>query len=277
MVQFNYTPTSGKIGSRATLDPVVSVSGVYAGRGQTNTLTFAGTATDGAYTAVFSDLDVPNITVSIVRATTPATNTDLATAWAALANADTDLRSMFLITSAAGVVTITARENGNPFTLTVTAVTGPATLVSAVTVTSAPVDLPMGVAVIHTNAGRKQISQPTAASVAFDIVGVAWDGDSKTDQSQIPTLGQSAPFVAAFPAGSMVPVMKCGVVYVAPEVDVSEGDTVWVRMTATGTEVFGAFSNVTDGGDNLQIQAVWEEDGTAGNPTAVRLNLPGGA
>ncbi len=278
MTQTNYTPTSGQVGALATSDRFTSVSRVYAGRPQISTLTFGGTATDGVYSIDFQNLDVDNITVPITRTGgSPATNTDLAAAWIVVAENDTDLRRAFLFSQAAGVVTITARENGNPFTLANPVVTGPATLVAATTQTSTPANLPMGIAVVLSGNGDKQIVQPDAGSTAFEIQGITWNGNSNTDNTVIPTLGTSEQFVAEFAAGSMVPVLKTGVIYVLPEVNVSAGDPVFARMTATGTEVFGALSNVTDGGDNLQIQAVWEWDGLANQPTAVRLNLPGGA
>lgn len=274
MTQYSYSPTAGSVGSRATLDPVISVSRVYAGQAQTSTLTFGGVATDGDYEATFSDLDVANITVTVTRAAgVPATNTDLATAFVAAANADTDLRSMFEITSALGVVTVTARENGNPFTLT-TSAPAPGTLVAATTVSASPANLPMGVGVAL-GAGPGQITVPSGT--AFAIQGITWDGDSKTNQTQIPTLGQSDPFQAEFAPGSMVPIMKQGVVYVLPEVNITQGEPVFVRVVAAGTEQLGALRNDADGGDAVQIQAQWESSGSANMPTAVRVNIPGGA
>jgi len=279
MTQFQYNVGAGKLGALAVSGgPHVSVSRKYAGRPQISTLTFGGTATDGVYSIDFQDLDVPNITVPITRAGgVPATNTLLATAWITAAESDTDLRSMFIFTQAAGVVTITSRENGNAFTLANPVVTGPGTLVAAVTQTATPANLPMGIAVVYTDTANQEIGQPTGASTAFNVQGISWDGNSSIAATVIPTLGQTGDFESPFAAESMVPVMKVGTIWVHPEVDVTAGDTVWVRMTATGTEVAGSLSNVTDGGDNLQIQAVWEADGLANTPTPVRLHLPGGA
>lgn len=278
MTQFNYIPQAGKLGARATSDPIVSVSRKYAGRPQISTLTFAGTATDGTYSAEFQDLDVDNITVAVVRAGgVPATNTDLAAAFVTAANNDADLRSFFIITSAAGVVTITARENGNPFVLGAVTAPAPGTLVAATTQTSAPANLPMGIVVVLNGANQKQILQPAPGATSFEFQGITWDGQSSVDASVIPTLGTTGPFESPFAAGSMVPVAKVGVFYVEPEVDIVQGDPVFVRVTATGTEVFGALSNVADGGDNILWQnAQWEWNGSAGQPTAVRLNAPGG-
>lgn len=267
-----------KLGARATADPIVSVSRKYAGQPEITTLTFAGTATDGVYSAEFQDLDVDNITVSITRTGgVPSTNTDLAVAWVAAANNDADLRRFFIITNAAGVVTIIARENGNPFILTNEVVTGPGTLVAAETQTATPATLPMGIAVVLDAANKKVILPPNVSSTAFQIQGITWDGMSQADSTLIPTLGTTGEFESPFAAGSMVPVAKAGVFYVNPEVDITQGDPVFVRVTATGTEVFGALRNDSDGGDALQIQGQWEWNGTANTPTAVRINLPGGA
>lgn len=279
MTQFSYSVGTGKLGALAvTGGPHVNVSRKYAGRPEIKTLTFGGTPTDGVYGIDFQDLDVDNITVSITRTGgAPSSNTLLATAWIAEAENNTDIRSMFIFTQAAGVVTITSRENGNPWVLANPVVTGPGTLVAATTQTATPANLPMGIAVVLTNAANKEIGQPDASSVAFDIQGISWDGNASIDSTVIPTLGTTGDFESAFAAESMVPVLQVGVVWVHPEVDVTAGQPVFARMTATGSEVAGQLSNVTDGGDNLQIQAVWEASGTANTPTPVRLNLPGGA
>jgi len=277
MTQNNYTPLAGKLGARATSDPITSVSRKYVGRPQISTLTFAGTPTDGTYSNVFEDLDVDNITVEVERvAGSPATDTDLAAQYVVNANTDSDLRRFFIFTSALGVVTITARENGNPFTLASVTAPAPGTLVAATTQTSAPVNLPMGIAVVN-GTGQREIVQPTGASTAFDIVGITWDGQASVDSTLIPTLGVQGSFESPFASGSMVPTAKGGVYYVHPEVDIVQGDPVFVRVVATGVEVFGQLRNDADGGDAVQIQGVWEWNGSANQPTAVRLNLPGGA
>lgn len=279
MTQFNYLPQAGKLGARATGDPIVSVSRKYAGRPQISTLTFAGTPTDGTYSATFEDLDVDNITVEVVRAGgTPATDTDLAAQFVTAANNDADLRSFFIITSALGVVTIVARENGNPFTLGSVTAPAPGTLVAAVTQTSNPASLTMGTVVVLNGALSKQILPPAPGATSFQFQGITWDGQSSVDATVIPTLGTSGDFESPFAAGSMVPVMKVGVEWVHPEVDIVQGDLVFVRTTATGSQVFGALSNVADGGDNILWEnAQWETNGSAGQPTMIRLNAPGGA
>jgi hypothetical protein len=276
MPQYNYTPLAGQLGSRATTDAVCSVSRVYAGQPQISTLTVAGTATDGTYSVTFQDLAVDNITVEVVRTGgVPATNNDIAAALEAAINADDELRSFFIVTVATNVVTVQARANGDAFTL-VTAAPAPGTLTAADTQAATPANLPMGIGVVLSGNGDKQITPPVnGVSTAFQISGITWDGDSKTDQTVIPTLGTAGEFVPSFAAGSMVPVMEKGVMYVEPEVDVAAGDPVFVRVTAAGAEVLGALRNDADGGDAVQIQAKFEWDGLAGQPTAVRLNLPG--
>ncbi len=280
MTQEQYTPGFGKLGSRATGDPVTSVSRIYASQPQIQTLTFGGTITNSPpdYSAEFQGLSIANIPIAVTRTGgVPVTDTDLATAWALAANNNADLRSRFIITSAAAVVSVVARANGETFGLVVVSAPAPGTLVSATTQVATPANLPMGIAVVLSGTGQNNISQPDGSSTAFDIQGLTWDGQSSADATVIPTLGQSTPFESPFSPGSMVPVAKVIVEWVHPEVDVSAGDPVFVRMTATGTEVAGQLSNVTDGGDNLQIQGVWERDGSANTPTMVRINLPGGA
>lgn len=275
MTQANYEVGTGRLGSRATIDAVTSVSRRFAGQPQTNTLTFGGTETDGAYTAEFRNLDVDNISVSVVRATTPATNADLATAWHAAAIADADLVRLFEITVASAVVTVVSRENGNTFDLVVTAVTGPATLVSAVTQSASPGSLLMGIGVALTGNGTKEVGPPAAAT-AFEISGITWDGGSAANASVIPTLGAEN-FLSPFTAGDLVPVMKEGVVWISPEVAIAEGDPVFVRVVAAGAEVLGALRNDADGSDAVQIQATFETACGANELCMVRLNIPGGA
>lgn len=275
MSQASYSVGTGKLGGRATIDDVTSVSRRFAGQPQTNTLTFGGTPTDGDYSAEFRNLDVDNIEVTVTRATTPSTNDDLAAAWHAAAIADADLVRLFIITVASAVVTVVSRENGEAFDLVVTAVTGPATLVSAVTQTASPGSLPMGVGVALTGNGTKEVAQPDG-STAFQIAGITWDGGSSANASVIPTLGAEN-FLSPFTAGDLVPVMKEGVMWVSPEVAIAEGDPVFVRVVAAGSEVLGALRNDADGSDAVQIQATFETACAANELCAVRLNIPGGA
>lgn len=275
MTQANYLVGTGKLGACATIDDYTSVSRRFSGQPQINTLTFAGTATDGAYTAEFSGLDVDNISISIVRSTTPASNTDLAVAWLALALTNPDLVRLFELTSVAGVVTIVSRENGNSFVLTVTAVTGPATLVSVVSQSSVVTSLAIAIGVSLTGNGTKEVGPPAAAT-AFEIVGLTWDGNASVDGTVIPTLGAET-FESSFAAGSSVPVMKQGVMWVRPEVAVAEGDPVFVRVVAAGSEVMGALRIDADGSDAVQIQATFETACAANELCMVRLNIPGGA
>lgn len=65
-----------------------------------------------------------------------------------------------------------------------------------------------------------------------------------------------------------------GEIWVRPEVAVSVNDPVYWRVTATGTEQAGAFSNVDDGGDNVLLAGRWRTAAAAGGLARLILNTP---
>lgn len=70
-----------------------------------------------------------------------------------------------------------------------------------------------------------------------------------------------------------VNVMKAGVCYVQPEDTVEEGKQAYMRITAAGAEVVGAFRSDSDSGDAVPVNAVFLTDGTSSAPAKL-LVLP---
>ena len=71
------------------------------------------------------------------------------------------------------------------------------------------------------------------------------------------TIEQNASGVSEYGMGDTFSGLTEGKCYVLLDsgITVAEGDACFVRVTATGTEQVGAFSNVSDSGDNLPISA----------------------
>lgn len=74
-----------------------------------------------------------------------------------------------------------------------------------------------------------------------------------------------------------VPVCRKGQIWVMAEDAVTEGNAVFVRFTAAGSEELGRMRSDADGGDAVAIpSAIWRTSTTAVNQLAlVELNLPG--
>lgn len=79
-----------------------------------------------------------------------------------------------------------------------------------------------------------------------------------------------------YAAGELVPVLKTGDVFVTSETAVKEGDPVWVRVQASGSEVLGAVRATPDSTKCVRIKnARFSSTNTAGL-SRIELNLPAG-
>lgn len=71
-------------------------------------------------------------------------------------------------------------------------------------------------------------------------------------------------------------LLRKGTIWVVPEDDVSPGDPVRVRHTATGNERFGAFMTAADGTDTGIIgNAEWLTSASGGSPALLEIDLTG--
>jgi len=78
-----------------------------------------------------------------------------------------------------------------------------------------------------------------------------------------------------YDAGSAISVLRKGRVYVTAEVNVSEGDPVYVRYTVNGALTLGSVRNDDDTSKaGLLPGAYFRKTATAGNITVVEINLP---
>ena len=276
MTQQNYArPQTGRVGMARGSGPHVALTGIYASQAEIHTLTFGGAATDGSYVATFQDLPggLDDIAITVVRAAgVPATNADLAAAMEAAIEANDDLRALLQIATAGAVNTVSVREDGLPIGIS-TSAPGAGTLVDAVTQSASKPTLALGIGVVRTGGDENQIRVPAPGDTGADIYGITVLGS--TQIAPLP-LEADASIDDHFPPGSVVPAAITGDYWARPEVAVSKDDPIFVRVTAAGSEVFGALSNVADGGDNVQIPGRWETNTAAPNQRAVaRFNIPG--
>ena len=72
-----------------------------------------------------------------------------------------------------------------------------------------------------------------------------------------------------------VPILRDGRIYVLAEGAVTQGDPVYVRLSAAGSEVLGAFGNFVDGFDCARLRgARWASTTTGAGIAVLEINLP---
>jgi hypothetical protein len=140
---------------------------------QANTVTFGGTPTDGVYSVLIEQLGAPPVLASTTRSTTPATNNDLATAFAAEINTNSAFRNLVTATPASAVVTLNFLHPNIAYTLT-TSAPGPGTLVNALTTAPGGTFQRVGMFVARASgAADRAITPITTGTVIADILGIA--------------------------------------------------------------------------------------------------------
>lgn len=140
------------------------------------------------------------------------------------------------ITAAAGVITIVTRDAGARFTYTWVS-DGSATETSTTTGDDDN-ELTVGTVVVVTataSDGSKTIAAPVAASAATAIMGVVKEGNGCKPAA-------SGYAHKVYPMGWDVPVMTWGTMTAYGEGAATADGQVYVRKTATGTELAGALS-----------------------------------
>lgn len=140
---------------------------------QSATATFGGTPTDGTYSLLIEQQGAPPIVAAIERATTPATNDDLATAFALEINSNSVFKNLVKATPASAVVTLNFIHPGISYTLTPSA-PGPGTLVSAITTAPGGTFQRVGMFVARAAGGPDRLLTPiTTGTVETDLLGIA--------------------------------------------------------------------------------------------------------
>jgi hypothetical protein len=137
---------------------------------QVSTLTVGGTATDGNYVFTATNPDGIAASVTVLRATTPATNTDLATAIKNAINASSSFIGIASATSAAAVVTVTFKRP-LVYTLT-TSAPAPGTLVAANTTAAGGSYIAVG-RFVKKGTGDRDLTPVVTGTTIAQIVGVA--------------------------------------------------------------------------------------------------------
>lgn len=269
--QTSYSRNQGtqRKGRPATITPPETFSAVNPILAQVGTVTIGGTASDGNY--VLNILDVilgVTHTVTVVRATTPSSNANIATALAAAIAADGDLRNIVSVADdLAAVLTLTFLHAGRVYTVTTSETTATGTIVWAET--QAPGGSALSVARFvryGTEVGnQKAVQALTTTSLAADVVAYLL-----TPQAEIANQGGIlATDEDQYLAGDMVNGAYRGKV-MAENVGGagSDGGFVFVVVSTAGGDELGEMRADADG-----TAHVMEASPAAGNDLHYNLSI----
>lgn len=239
-MQTSYTNTfkRGLIGDIATMRPYVKRARTYAKRKQITTITVGG-LTDGTYTVRIAsrapDRPIDNVDSSFVAS---SSTVDLIGAGLATAiNAQTELRNLLRASyvAASDTLVLTAVRTGEAFTVSFPSNPG-TNLTQAATQSPVVANLPLGVGMVSTDGDT--CAQPSALTQSLFGVVARGRGIEAPDDG-------SAEYHSA---GDSLDLLTEGDVYVESEEDVtSEANDVWMRVSASGSEIAGAFRITPDG------------------------------
>ena len=137
------------------------------------TLTVGGTPTDGVYSNLIEQEGAAPVLLDVTRATTPASNNDLAAALAAAGNTENAFKNLLSATSAAAVVTLTFKHPGIIYVNT-TAAPAPGTLVALTTTAPGGSFQRVGMWVARASGAKDKVLTPiTTGTVVGDLLGIA--------------------------------------------------------------------------------------------------------
>lgn len=240
-MQTSYTNDllAGLIGDLATMRPYRCVSRIYPKRAQVTTITVGG-LDDGTYTVLITTPSGtrPGPAGDSASFVASSSTIDLIGAGLVAAiNARTELRNLLRASYDAGANTIalTAVRRGEAFTVAFSS--NPNTnLTQAATTSPVVADLPLGVGMVSTDGEVAAVPSATTAVLAGVVKrgrGIEGEDDNSAETHK---------------AGDTLELVTEGDVFVESEEDVtSEEDPVWMRVSAAGTEVAGAFRITPDG------------------------------
>ncbi|MCK5496559.1 MAG: hypothetical protein KAI80_09120 [Hyphomicrobiaceae bacterium] len=264
MPQTDYNFIEAILGQLAVYDPASIDSLVNTLPSQQSTVVTGGVDTAGDYViTVVGEEGTFTASFTRVAENTAAITDGLAAAWLADA-ANANIATM--TSDGVDTNTLDFLHAGNGYTVTVSA-PAPGTLTAALVVDPNGVNIPLAIAVTSDDGEAARL--PTAGDTAQDIWGIV-----VRNADLVQELSQPQPTVLEFLPAAELSVMRTGEAWVAPEVAVAVNDPVFVRVTATGSEQAGALSNVTDGGDNVQVAGRWKTAAAAGELARVLLNMP---
>jgi hypothetical protein len=210
------------------------------------TAVVGGTATTGTYSYAINGV------VITYAADTGAGDDNASIAAGLLAdyNSKTAATRIAVATLLTLTLTINERIPGAGFTLTGAVAPGAGTLVLT-DLTPASGELRLGIAVAIIDGEADNIRTLTTGDTAANVFGVT------VESSGLKPATGNPQDVDVYEEGAAALTICKGPVPVEVEVDVKPGDPVFVRVTATGSEVAGAFRIEADGGDAVQIAARW--------------------
>jgi hypothetical protein len=213
---------------------------------QVGTLTVGGTAADGVYSVTITPADGgAAVTVPITRATTPATNADIALALSNALNLSNGLLGVLSSSNASAVNTLTFRRAGQTYTVT-TSAPGGATLVWAQTQAAGGSYVNVGRWVRRSAVagGDKVLTPIIDGTTITQLVGVVERTFSCIDGSFYGQAGE------VYPPGSDVPIARAIRIPMIAYEAMGPGDTpfVWIDPAATAVPVGGMVKSTSGGG-----------------------------
>jgi hypothetical protein len=229
------------------------------------TATVAGVAATGTYS-----FDINGITISYDATVPPDTDNTIAQGLGVNFDTNTEALRLAFPSVATNVVTVQEYTPGAGFSLTNAVVPGGATLTLAdTTVANGELLLGLGVALDTAGTIRKLTTGDTAAAlfgITAESTDIAPNSGSLTAEDH-------------YDEGAQVSLVYRGQIPVRVEEAIAIGDGVFVRVTAAGAELAGAFRTDDGGGDAVQItNARWLEpsytDSQGRLVAMLEINLP---
>lgn len=225
-------------------------------RAQRGTLTVAGTASDGNYVVTVTNPQEPgwSLVTTFTRGDSE-TNAQIAAAIAA------DLMKKFIlkatVTVLSTVVTVTALNADVTYSIT-TSAPGTGTLVWAQTIAPGGVVVPFGRFVKGDGTGEGFLPLESGDVIASVIGGVVREFSVENAESYLGFDGVSVGYQAAI-AGKGPMLLDC-------EEDVAPGDTMYIRIVASGTKtMIGAVGKSADGGNCISAATIGKFDRPSAN------------
>jgi len=263
---YNLSLDKGLAGQRADNGDIDALSFLYADVQQVSTVTVGGTATAGTYSIVINGISVDFVRVA-------EANAAIATALAQAINDEPTLANVVTAVASTLDVIVTAVHEGTPFSVAVVA-PAPGTLTPVLTTTSVVADLNLGVFVKRVAGTDRNAVQLETGDAIAAVVGIVERPIGKLENSgQGNVIGDTSEDV--YDSGSMISVGRRGRWLVEVEDAVTPATTPFVRITATGTEKFGALRSDADGGDAIDASSILRflDSASAGGLATVEVRI----
>lgn len=182
-------------------------------------------------------------------------NDAVATGLAANANGKSPTNDTWTASSNLAVLTLNGKVPGRTYTFEVSA-PGAATITPATSQGAGGTDIAPGRFVVRKAAADPSDgkSDEVRAPTTGDAIGVIW---GLAEQVSIPReIDEDGNVDRNVKPGERIAVAASGYFWVESETPLAVSDTVFIRVTATGTEVAGTVRNNNDGGDAISAAAI---------------------